>query len=338
MAEMRLFVLSVLLVATGALMPGTVFAVPEADYVHLDCTALRLTVNDYSVRHQIKLEVAVSAPDEDALSGVDLALLSITNPAGEDVTMSYRNISLNPKRFKAAHARLLFKAVEDSAAPMPSELSNVPPGFFSSPGPYKLDLTLRGELFQGEISFGEPLAMAVEQESEAVANFVLRDEAGFTVSTTPQSFGPVYYKRQDMTNFVFQLANMDQALKGGDFHAPVEPLRYFFQVRIGDTAGGPTRLLDPARYIEGHKAHMIRSDETSMPLSFKAEEFVAGDAVLIDFMRLDTAPPDTVFTAERENLSSLATTQERVVYALAVEPPPTPEELGLLTEDANAVD
>ena len=167
---------------------------------------------------------------------------------------------------------------------------------------------------------------------------VLRDEAGFTVSTTPGSFGPVYYKRQDMTNFVFQLANMDQALKGGDFHAPVEPMRYFFQVRIGDTAGGPTRLLDPARYIEGHKSHMIRSEETGTPLSFQAEEFAAGEVVLIDFMRLDTLPPDTVFTAERENLSSLATTQERVVYALAVETPPTPEELGQLTEGTGAVD
>jgi hypothetical protein len=310
--------------------------VPEADHVHLDCTALRLSVNNYSVRHQIKLEVAVSAPDEDALSGVDLALLSITNPAGEDVTMACSKMSISPKRFKAAHARLLFKAVEDSAAPLPSELSNAPPGFFSSLGPYELALTLRGELFQGEISFGEPLAMRVEQESEPVANFVLRDEAGFTVSTTPQRFGPVYYKRQDMTNFVFQLANMDQALEGGDFHAPVEPMRYFFQVRVGDTAGGPTRLLDPARYIEGHKAYMIRSDETSTPLKFMAEEFVAGEVVLVDFMRINTAPPDTVFTAERENLSSLATTQERVVYALAVETPPTPEELGQLPGDPNA--
>jgi hypothetical protein len=178
--------------------------------------------------------------------------------------------------------------------------------------------------------------MRVEQESEPVANFVLRDEAGFTISTTPASFGPVYYKRQDMTNFVFQLANMDQALKGGDFHAPVEPMRYFFQVRVGDTAGGPTRLLDPARYIEGHKAHMIRSELTSMPLSFMAEEFAAGDAVLIDFMRINTATPDTVFTAERENMSSLATAQERVVYALAVETPPTPEELGQLPGEPGA--
>lgn len=338
MAEMRLFVLSVLLVALGALMPGAVLAVPEADHVHLDCTALRLTVNDYSVRHQIKLEVAVSAPDEESLSGVDLALLSVTNPAGEDITMACSKVSISPKRFKAAHARLLFKAVEDSAAPMPSELSNVPQGFFSSLGPYQLALTLRGELFQGEISFGEPLAMVVEQESEAVANFVLRDEAGFTVSTTPTRFGPVYYKRQDSTNFVFQLANMDQALDGGDFHAPVEPMRFFFQVRIGDTAGGPTRLVDPARYIEGHKAYMIRSDETSTPLKFKAEEFVAGEVVLIDFMRIDTAPPDTMFTATRANVSCLASTQERVVYALAVETPPTPEELGLLADSANAVD
>ena len=126
-----------------------------------------------------------------------------------------------------------------------------PPGFFSADGPYEVVLTLRGNYITGTFSFGEPLAMAVSQAGQAVDNFSLKAEAPLTVATTPAEFGPVYYKRQDLTNFVFQMANMDQALAGGDFHAPIESPRYVFQVRAGDADGGTTRLIDPSRYIKG---------------------------------------------------------------------------------------
>lgn len=308
-------------------------AVPEVDHVHLELSALRLNVNNYSLKHQVKAVATITAEDESRFSGVDLALLTISNPAGESVTLSHYKYVFNEKKFKAANAILLFKAVEDSVAPMPSELSNVPAGFFSADGPYSVVLTLRGEYISGGFSFGEPLAMSVTQSGEPVGNFCIAAEQGFEVATTPAEFGPVYYKRQDLTNFVYQLANMDQSLETGDYHTPVESPRYVFQVRAGDNTGGVTRLIDPQRYIAGYEPHLIRSELTATPLGFAAGEFAPGEVVVIDFLREDIPAPDSVFAAQACSLSSHVTIQDRVVFALHVETAPTPEELGI---DSNA--
>lgn len=323
-----------LLLAVALLLmipPVTASAVPEADHVRIECIALRLKVNDYSIRHQIKLLVTVTTSDEERLSGVDLALLTLENPAGEEVTMGCRECRITPRQFKAANARLLFKAVEDSAAPLPSPQSNVPPGFFTGSGSYRVGLMLRGELFEGEVSFGEPLAMSVEQDGRPAERFCLADELPLTITTAPAEFGPVYYKRQDLTGFVFQLASMNEALEGKDYHPQRESPQYVFQIRRGDAEGGPAALIDPSRYIEGHKKHLIRSDRTSTPLSFGADEFEPGDVLIVDFMRQETPPPDAGFKP-LSNFSAQVVVQDRVVYALAVETAPTPEELGQVAE------
>jgi len=326
-----------LLWLAALVIPLGAAAVPEANHVRLECNVLRLAVNNYTVRHQLRLRVIVSAPAEAELSEVELALMSVTNPAGESVTIGPHSCTMSPRRFKAAHATLLFKAVEDSAAPFPAEPSNVPAGFFAEPGPYDVSLTVRGEQFSGRVSFGAPLSLQVRQAGKAISNFSLAAELPFLVETQPRQFGPVYYKRQDLTNFVFQLANMEQSLESQDYHPAVESPQYLFQLRVGDPEGGPTRLVDPARYIEGYTSHMIRSELTSTPLTFAADEFKAGDVVVVDFSRTDTLPPDSVFTSERQRFSSQTVVQDRVVYALYAEQAPTDAELGrLAAEQAEA--
>lgn len=309
---------------------GAARAVPAADHVRVECSVLRLNVNDFSIRRQIKVHVTVSAQSEAELSGVELALMSISNPEGEAVTLGARNWKIIPRRFKAAHAKLLFKAIEDSSAPFPQAPTNVPTGFFTSAGPYDVALTVRGEQYSGRVSFGDELSLTVAQNGRVISNFSLANELGFSIETQPPSFGPVYYKRQDMTNFVFQLASIDQALESQDYHPVVESPRYLFQIRVGDPEGGPTRLIDPARYIQGYTPHLIRSDSTATPLAFAASEFDSGEVVVIDFSRTETLPPDTVFQAAREGFSSQTAVQDRIVYAMYVEDAPTPAELGQL--------
>jgi len=316
-------------------LPLLAQAVPEAHHVRVECTVLRLNINDYSLRHQIRLQVTLSAPTQDDFSGVDLALLSITNPAGATLTLPPRDVRIQPRQFKAAHANLVFKAIEDSQAPFPQEPSNVPAGFFSTTGPYTLDLTVRGELYSGQVSFGEPLGLTITQDGQPVSRFCLAAEKPLVVTTSPAGFGPVYYKRQDMTNFFFQLASMEQALASKDYHPQLESPRYLFQVRIGDADGGPAQLLDPARYIDGYQPFLIRSEQTSTPLAFQPEEYEAGQAVIIDFTRYDTLPADTVFVTASEHFSCQTEIQDRVVYALHVEAPPTEAELGQLPPAAD---
>ena len=310
-------------------LPLAAAAVPEADHVHLELDALRLNVNNYSLKHQVKVLLTVTAEDEDRFSGVDLALLTITNPVGEEVTLGHHKYVFNEKRFKAANAVVLFKAVEDSTAPMPSEMSNVPTGFFCADGPYQVLITLRGESITGGFSFSDALGMEVSQDGGTVSNFCLAAESPFEITTTPSAFGPVYYKRQDVTNFVYQMASMDAALESGDFHAPVESPLYIFQVRAGDGDGGPTRLIDPSRYIEGWEEHLIRSDKTATPLVFPGHELDPGEVVVVDFLREDTPEPDSVFRAEKTGFSSRVKVTDRVVFALHAESPPTAAELGL---------
>jgi hypothetical protein len=120
-----------------------------------------------------------------------------------------------------------------------------------------------------------------------VANFTLRSATPFEIYTSPAEFGPVYYKRQDITNFMFQLANMYQSLESQDYHTPVESPLYVFQVGVSDGQGGPTSLLDPAHYIAGYQPHLIRSESTATPLRFEPELFEIGDVVVVDFVRQD---------------------------------------------------
>ena len=301
-------------------------AVPEAGHILIECNVLRLNINNASTRHQVKVLVTVSSADEENQLALQRSMLSITRPDGMSATIGNYSRSSSPKQFKAAITRLLFKVVEDSAAP---DKSNVEPGFFNSLGPYLLSLAIANETYTGEISFGEPLTLEVRQEGKPAVDFLLRDEAGLDLYTAPATFGPVYYRQQDMSNFVFQLANMDNSLKTGDYHAPVESPRYLFQVRISDGQGGPARLVDPARYIEGYQAHMIRSAQTSTPLHFSADEFSSGEAVVIDFQRESTLPPDTVFSGPSADLSSSVVVTDRVMYVLVVEPVPSSEELGI---------
>jgi len=311
--------------ALCAALPLKAQAVPPADHVRIECIALRLNVNDYSIRHQIKVLVTVASSDEARLALVENALLTVANPAGQTVNLAVREYHETPKQFKAANARLLFKAVEDSAD---SAMTNVPAGFFTDTGPYKLTLSLLGKTYGGEFSFGAPLKLSVEQEGRAVSNFTLNVEQPVTFLTEPATFGPVYYKRQDPGNFFFQMASIDQALESGDYHAPVESPRYVFQISIGDGEGGPARLLDPSRYISGFQPHLIRSDSTTTPLTFAGNEFAAGDAVVVDFMREEAAPPDSGFCGPDANFSAQLVVQERVVCALHAEAPPSAEELG----------
>lgn len=306
-------------------LPLAARAVPPADHVRIECIALRLNVNDYSIRHQIKLLVTVASSDEARLALVENALLTVTNPAGQAVNLAVREYHQTPKQFKAANARLLFKAVEDSAD---SALSNVPVGFFTGSGPYQLALSLLGQTYSGAFSFGAPLKLSVEQQGRAISNFTLSVEQPVTIVTEPTEFGPVYYKRQDPSNLFYQLANIDQALEGGDYHAPVESPRYVFQISIGDGTGGPTRLLDPSRYIAGFEPHLIRSDSTTTPLAFAANEFAPGDAVVVDFTREEAAPPDCGFSGPDQNFSAQLVVQDRVVYAMRAEEPPSATELG----------
>jgi hypothetical protein len=306
-------------------------AVPEADHVRLECQLLRLKVNDYTIRYQLNVRLALSAPTDAALRSAEESELTVVNASGQGVTLAPQRWQLSPRQFKAAHATLLFSAIEDTSVPYPSEPSNVPDGFFASGGPFDVAVTSRSDRFTGRVDFGRELRMRVLQNGEVITNFCLADELPFLVETSPRQFGPVYYKRQDLTNSVYQLANMEQSLESQDYHPVVESPQYLFQIRIGDPAGGPTRLVDPARYIEGYTAYLIRSEQTSTPLSFAADEFSAGDVVAIDFERTDTLPPDSVFSAGRQGFSSQTRIQDRVVYAMYVERPPTPEELGQLS-------
>lgn len=321
----RCWLLAGLAGAALLLAPAALKAVPAAEHVRLECIALRLNVNDYSLRHQIKLLVSVTAEDEQRLALVENALLSVTNSAGQTVNLAVREFHSSPRQFKAANARLMFKAVEDSAN---AQVSNVPRGFFADDGPYMLALSLLGRSYTGSISFGAPLKLQVEQLGRPVSNFALSVEQPVRITTQPAEFGPVYYKRQDLTNFFFQMANMEQSLESGDYHAPKESPRYIFQISIGDGEGGPARLLDPSRYIEGFEPHLIRSERTSTPLSFAGSEFQSGDVVVVDFMREEIAAPDTGFAGGGEEFSSQLVVQERVVYALHAEAAPSSAELG----------
>ena len=314
-----------LLGALALLAPGAARSVPEADHLRVECVVLRLAVNDYTVRRQVKLLCTLTASDESRLAGVEGAQLTITSPSGQGVTLAPQQVEILPRVFKAANAKLLFKAIDDTGAP---SLNNVPRGFFTAPGQYRLRLSIRDQTVEGEVEFGEPVSLRAEQGGKIVQHFSLSAEQPLDILSDPAEFGPVYFRRQDLTNFLFQLANMDQALGGGDFRTPVESPLYIFQVRIGDMGGGPTKLLDPARYINGYQPHLIRSERTSTPLHFDANEFGPGQVVIVDFLRQDTLPDTEGLHGPQANFSSRTVVIDQMVVALAVEQPPIAAELG----------
>lgn len=317
-------ILTALLTALHFFLPAPASAVPGADHVLLDLAALKLCVNDLSVRYQLKLTCYVNSSVDGGLDGVKGAEMTITSPSGGGVTLKPRSAEIMPKRFKAASATLLFKAIDDSAS---RALSNVPSGFFALPGEYSAYLTLRGEKYRARFSFGPSISLRAEQTGLPVENYSLLEGLPLTIVTEPQEFGPVYYKRQDYTNFMFMLNNMDQALESKDYHPEVESPKYVFQVRIADSQGGPARLLDPAKYIAGHQEFLIRSDMTATPLTFGAGEFKPGEVVVVDFMRQDTLKPNEGLSGPAEGFSGQIVSQSRVVYALAVAGGTVPEEL-----------
>jgi hypothetical protein len=328
----------VLLAVCAALFaPEAALAVPRADHVRFDLAALRLCVNDFSVRYQVKVICIVTSSEENGLERVKEAELTVTSPSGAAVSLKPRSADISPKRFKAATAKLLFKAIDDSAS---KALSNVPSGFLTAPGEYSAKLTLRGESYYARFSFGAPVSLTAEQDGVRVEHFSLKDEEPLDIFTQPREFGPVYYKRQDFTNFMFMLNNMDQAIESKDYHPEVESPMYIFQVRVGDSNGGPTRLLDPGKYIAGHQEFLIRSDMTSTPLRFGADEFNPGEVVIVDFMRQDTLKPDEGLSGPADGFSGQIVTQNRVVYAMAIETAPTASELGALAgaTEAEATD
>jgi hypothetical protein len=179
-------------------------------------------------------------------------------------------------------------------------------------------VNLHGETYGGQVSFGPPLSLRCEQGGMAAENFALSPGLLLDIYTDPATFGPVYYKRQDVKNFFYQLANIDDALSGGDFHAPIESPKYIFQIRTGPNDGGPTQVLDPRLYIQGAQEHLIRSDATATPLRLDPSGFQAGQMLLVDFMRQETGAPNACFVDGHDNVSSQVVVQDRIVYSLQV--------------------
>jgi hypothetical protein len=309
---LKQFALSVVLLL--AILHGAVaHAVPVAAQLDLDVRLLNLKVNDYASRRQIRVNAQVARENERELLGIKDSILRITAPDGRSVELFPEDWKFTPRRFKVAHATLSFKAIEDTSS---LRASNVSAGFFASEGPYMMELNVLGEQASGEVSFQDQLSVSLLQDSEPVRNYVLRSGTQLHIFTEPRTIGPVYYKRHDLTNFAFSMASMEQAMQGGDFHYIPETPTYLLQVRIGRKEGGRTELLDPSRYIDGYQPHMVRSDQTTTPISFHSDEFRSGDVVVLDFVRTDIFQPNSVFSGSARGLSSGVMHEERLVYAL----------------------
>jgi hypothetical protein len=320
--------------------PAAALADPLPGHVQLDCHVLHLQINDYSSRWQVKLLASVTAAEEADLAGIEQSTLRLTAPGGKYLELLPHRSDTFGKRFKAANARLEYRAVEDTAS---RQQSNAPGGFFASPGPYGFSVTLLGKAYGGQFSFGEPLKLEALQPSNdglavPVRNFVMAEAKPLLIQTVPRSFGPVYYKEQDLTNFVYQLANMDDSLLSGSYHPPVESPRYVFQVQTGQ-GDGPLHLLDPSRYVEGAQPFLIRSDNTGTPLEFQPADLAGALTVLINFVRIDTAAPNAGFSGPQpagDGWTGQLTVQERVVFALYKNEPPSKAALAVQADNVSA--
>ncbi|MCB1187686.1 hypothetical protein KDL29_11025 [bacterium] len=302
-----------LFASAGLLLAGPAQAVPNAAQLEINVRLLNLKVNDYATRRQIRVNVLVARENERELLGVKDSRMYVTAPDGRRVEIEPEDWKFTPKRFKVAHATLSFIAVQDTSSP---SSCNVPKDFLSDNGPYRLELDVLGEQAHGDVEFADRLGVVMMQDEMQVDNYVLHSGTQLVIFTEPRTIGPVYYKRQDLTNFAFSMASMDQAMQGGDFHYIPETPSYLLQVRIGRAEGGRTLLLDPSRYINGYQPHMIRSDETTTPISFHSDEFRTGDVVVLDFERKDVLDPDTVFSGNARGLTSGVVHDERLIYAL----------------------
>jgi hypothetical protein len=290
-------------------------AVPEAEHVRLRLLAQRMNVNDHSIRKQVRVDLTASSSDASRLDNIENSRLTVVNPQGISAKVRPYKVEHSGKRFKAARADVVFKLVEDSAS---VRRSNVPQGFFAGQGPYRVRVDMRWESYKGGFSFGDPIALRVTQDGVAAQKFVLDSAQQTELSTLPQTFGPVYYKRHDVTNFMYQIANMDDALQSADFHAEVESPQYFFQLRLGRSGESQTQLLDPTVYIAGAEHHLIRSEQALSPMLLPAGGLSTGQTLLADFSRSETMKPDSVFHSASENFSDQVVVQDRVVYAFEV--------------------
>ena len=283
---------------------------PQAKHVQLKLLVQRMNVNDYSIRKQFRVEADISAPDAARFDRLDSARLIVVSPSGVSAKVRPYRIHVADKRFKAARAEVVFKLAEDSAS---RQRSNVPFGFFAGEGPYTVRVELLGESYSGRISFGAPIALIVSQASAAPAGFALDAARPIELVTSPQSFGPVYYKQQDVANVFYQLANMDDALKSVDFRAEAESPQYFFQLRAGAVGESKTTLIDPAVYITDAQNGVIRSVQALTPMVLPAGGLNAGQNLVIDFSRKETLH-DGVFRSRSDNFSTSAVVRERIVY------------------------
>ncbi len=269
-----------------------------------------MNVNDYSIRKQVRADVSVASSDPRRLENLEDARMVLVSPGGVQAKVRPYRITRGGKRFKAARAELVFKLVEDTAS---RQRSNVPRGYFDGEGPYHLRIEMRGEHYRGQFSFAQSVALRVTQDGVAQSDFALDAAAPIELSTLPQSFGPVYYKRQDAGNAFYQLANMEDALQRADFRVHEESPRWFLQLRVGRSGSQDTQLLDPAAYISGALPHLIRADLAQSPMVIPAGGLNAGSTLLIDFSR-EKSQQDNVLHSSSEAYSASLEVRERVAY------------------------
>jgi hypothetical protein len=284
--------------------------VPAAEHVRLQLLVQRMNVNDYSIRKQFRLDADITAEDPKRFDRLDSARFVVISPSGVSAKVRPYYIKVADKHFKAARAELVFKLVEDTAS---RQRSNVPVGYFAAEGPYTVRLELPGANYSGRVEFGPPIALTVSQNGAAPSGFALDAAQPIELLTAPQSFGPVYYKQQDVRNVFYQLANMDDALKDADFRVEAESPQYFFQLRAGGLGDASTRLIDPAAYISGAQHGLIRSAQAVTPLLLPGGGLNAQQNLLMDFSRKETLQ-DGVFRSSSDNFSATAVVRERVVY------------------------
>jgi hypothetical protein len=206
-------------------------------------------------------------------------------------------------------ADVLFKLVEDTAS---RSRSNVPAEYFSAEGPYAVRIELGGRNYRARVSFGAPLAVRVTQAGQIPVGRVLDTGQPIELTTTPASFGPVYYKRHDPTSSFYQLANMGDALSSGEFRTPAESPQYFLQLSLAARGESKTALLDPTAYIAGARHGMVRADQAETPVVLPAGGLNPGPTLLIDFSREESRRDNPLYSRDND-LSAEVIVRERII-------------------------